>query len=64
MQRQYSVVDVDGAGVSSVQGPVARSMGSAKPWLRSIQSYNFLWSELTLANADLSSSNSGLNFRD
>ena len=31
MQRQYTVVDVDGAGVSSVQGRVARSMGSADP---------------------------------
>ena len=63
MQRQYSVVDVDGAGVSSIQGPVARSMGSANPWLRSIPSYKIL-SLLTLANADRSSSNSGLNFGD
>ena len=33
MQRRYSVVDVDGAGVSCLQGPVARSMVSANNWL-------------------------------
>ena len=33
MQRRYSVVDVDGAGVSSLQVPVARSMVIANNWL-------------------------------
>ena len=42
MQRQYPVVDVDGADVISVQGPVARSMGGANSWLRSIESYKIL----------------------
>ena len=58
------MVDVDGAGVSCLQGPVARSMVIANNWLEVTNPISFSLWLLTLVNADRSSSNSGLNFRD
>ena len=65
MQRRYSVVDVDGAGVSSLQRPVARNMVVANNFLEVTNNISFSLWQLTLVNADRSSSNqySGLKFQ-
>ena len=57
------MVDVDGAGVSSLQVQVARSMVIANNWLEVTNPVSFRLCSLTRVIADRSSNNSGLNFR-